>query len=89
MIIRISATEATRAFSDVVSRVKYRGEAFLVEKGGEPVCRIEPVGPRGCTGAELLHLFGEMPSPDPEYVALTKDMVRKQPKVPRKSPWER
>ena len=89
MTTRISATEATRSFSDVVSRVKYRGEEFLVEKGGEPVCRIEPVGPRGCTGVELRQLIDQLPSLDPGYAALTKDVVRKQPKIPRTSPWER
>ena len=89
MITRISATEASRTFSDVVSRVKYRGEEFLVEKGGEPVCHIEPVGPRGCTGAELLQLIDNLPSPDPDYAPAIRNIVRKQPKVPRTSPWER
>ena len=89
MITRISATEANRTFSDVVSRVRYRGEEFIVEKGGDPVCRIEPIGPRGCTGAELLQLIDGLPSPDPEYIAATKEVVRKQPRMPRTSPWER
>jgi hypothetical protein len=39
----ISATEAARTFSDILNRVRYRGEAFVVERGGEPVCRISPV----------------------------------------------
>lgn len=51
---RISATEASRAFSDLLGRVKYGGEEFLVERGGVPFCRIVPVeGKRRLTLGEL------------------------------------
>jgi antitoxin (DNA-binding transcriptional repressor) of toxin-antitoxin stability system len=36
---RIRATEAARHFSDILNRVKYKGEEFLVEHNGEVVCR--------------------------------------------------
>lgn len=39
----ISATELARKLGDVLSRVRYRGESFLVERNGAPVARLEPV----------------------------------------------
>ena len=43
---RISATEASRSFSELLGRVKYGREEFLVEKGGVAFCRIVPVDGR-------------------------------------------
>jgi antitoxin (DNA-binding transcriptional repressor) of toxin-antitoxin stability system len=40
---QISATRAAREFSDLLNRVTYRGEAFVVRRGGRPVCRVPPV----------------------------------------------
>ncbi len=42
METRISATEFARRLSDVLSRVHYRGERFVVERGGEAVAVVEP-----------------------------------------------
>lgn len=65
---RITATELARRLSDVLSRVRYRGEEFLVERGGEPVARIEPPGPSHVmTLAEFLELLHRAPRPDDGY----------------------
>jgi antitoxin (DNA-binding transcriptional repressor) of toxin-antitoxin stability system len=86
----ISATEAARTFSAVVARVRYRGEEFVVEKGGEPVCRISSAGPSPhFTAADLGRLLGELPLPDEGFVAEVKAAIRKQPKTSKVSPWER
>ncbi len=42
METRISATEFARRLSDVLSRARYRGERFVVERGGETVAILEP-----------------------------------------------
>src|SRR5687767_13963314 len=34
----ISATRAARSFSELLDRVCYRGESFVIERGGELVC---------------------------------------------------
>jgi antitoxin (DNA-binding transcriptional repressor) of toxin-antitoxin stability system len=47
MVRTISATELARNLSEILSKVKYQGESFIVERGGDPVARIEPVGPTG------------------------------------------
>ena len=39
----ISATELARRVGDVLARIRYRGESFVVERNGTPVARIGPV----------------------------------------------
>ena len=86
---KISATDAARSFSDVVARVHYRGEEFVVEKGGEAVCKISPEGQGAAksTIGDLLGLFERMPSFDDGFRDAVIEASRKQPKLPR-SPWE-
>ncbi len=84
----VSATEAARTFSDILNRVRYRGEAFVVERGGEPVCRISPVaGARSFTAADLLKLLDVAPPPDPAYLDTVEALAKNQPQLPG-SPWE-
>ena len=85
---RISATQAARTFSDLLNRVEYRGERFMVERGGEPICEITPVRPFRCTGAELLTVWRSLPRPDPAYWDEVEAQSRDQPSLPE-SPWER
>jgi antitoxin (DNA-binding transcriptional repressor) of toxin-antitoxin stability system len=86
---KISATEAARSFSDVVSRVRYQGEEFIVEKGGEEVCRISPMQgsrPARSTIGDFLRLLDELPPIDEGYRRAVTAVTRKQGKMPR-SPW--
>jgi antitoxin (DNA-binding transcriptional repressor) of toxin-antitoxin stability system len=39
----ISATDAARRFSEILNRVRYRNETFVVRRGGVAVCEIVPV----------------------------------------------
>jgi antitoxin (DNA-binding transcriptional repressor) of toxin-antitoxin stability system len=63
---RITATEAQRQFSDILNRVRYRGEEFEVMRGGETVARIEPPRQRFTTVGELRQLWKTLPKLDPE-----------------------
>ncbi|MBI3971061.1 MAG: hypothetical protein HY332_07200 [Chloroflexi bacterium] len=45
MATRITAAELNRKLSEILSRVRYRGETFLVDHNGETVATIEPVRP--------------------------------------------
>jgi len=38
----ITATELARKLGDLLGRVRYRGESFVVERNGVAVARIEP-----------------------------------------------
>lgn len=84
----VTATDAARRFSDLVSRACYQGETFLIERGGRPVCQLGPVETRRCTGADLLALLTRLPRPDEEYLAAVERYTREQPVV-EPSPWER
>lgn len=86
---KITATEAGRSFSDVVARVRYRGERFIVEKGGEAVCQISPIGPAAVrsTVSDLRRLLDELPEVDEAYRRIVREGAHKQPKLPR-SPWD-
>jgi antitoxin (DNA-binding transcriptional repressor) of toxin-antitoxin stability system len=75
----ISATQAARGLSDVLNRVLYRGEVFIVERGGEPICRMEPVGPPRCTARSLMDLLRAGPKPDPEFWDEVERITRAQP----------
>ena len=84
----LSATEAARNFSDLVNRVLYRGEAFVIERGGQPVCRIVPARPVKFTLRDLVQLLKTIPKPDPGYWDDIEKLKRNQPPLPE-SPWER
>ena len=63
---KITATEAARNFSDVLNRVEYKGESFVIERNGRVIGRIEP-DRRGFTGTDLADLLDALPTPDPEF----------------------
>ena len=65
MEARISATELARSLSDVLNRVRYREERFVIERNGEAVALLAPLkaGP-GMTMRQLIELLRDVPSPD-------------------------
>jgi prevent-host-death family protein len=66
---KITATEATRNFSDMINRVHYRGETFEVTRGGEVVAQIVPASAKRMTVAEVNELWAKGPRLDPEDAA--------------------
>jgi antitoxin (DNA-binding transcriptional repressor) of toxin-antitoxin stability system len=84
----ISATDAARTFSDLLNRVRYGGEAFVIERGGEPICEMAPVTQPRFTGADLKSLLSSLPRPDAGFWDAVKKATRQATVIP-KSPWER
>jgi antitoxin (DNA-binding transcriptional repressor) of toxin-antitoxin stability system len=84
---RISATQAARTFSDLLNRVHYRGEEFVIERGGEPICTISPVKPLSCTGADIAALLQSLPKPDAAFWDSVEEATKQYSELPR-SPWE-
>lgn len=85
----MSATEAVRSFSELLNRIRYRGDEFVVERGGEAICRMTPATtPRRLTLAELARLIRELPLPDRAYAADVRRAVKRQGRMPG-SPWAR
>jgi antitoxin (DNA-binding transcriptional repressor) of toxin-antitoxin stability system len=64
----ISATALARQLGDVLGRVRYRGDCFIVERSGVPVARIEPTAPlsEGNIG-EALRAWRDAAEPDPDF----------------------
>lgn len=67
---RISATQLVRTLGDVLARVRYRGDSFLVERNGEPVARVVPLATGSATSlAEALRAWREAGEPDSGFAA--------------------
>lgn len=46
METKITATELVRRLGDVLGRIRYRGDSFVVERNGEPVAKLTPLATR-------------------------------------------
>jgi antitoxin (DNA-binding transcriptional repressor) of toxin-antitoxin stability system len=79
---RISATELAKNLSDVLSRIRYRGERFVVERNGEPVASLGPVGAApGITVAELFERLRTISRPDERFTDDLETIQASQPRV--------
>jgi hypothetical protein len=88
----VTATEAARGFGDLLGRVRYRREAFLIRRGGTIVARLGPVEAPGVTGAEAAAAWSRHPRLNArEARAFARDIesARKQANDPARDPWER
>ena len=86
---RISAAKAARSFSEILNRVKYRGESFVVERNREPICRIEPIGRRKTlTAGRLAEFWASLPRPDSGFADDLDEIHQMFRKLPR-SAWGR
>jgi hypothetical protein len=83
----ISATRAARSFSELLDRVCYRGESFVIERGGELVCEMARVKPPRFTGADFLSVVRSLPKPDPQYWKAVEEATKQRSTIPD-SPWE-
>jgi antitoxin (DNA-binding transcriptional repressor) of toxin-antitoxin stability system len=87
MATRITATELARNLSDILNRVKYKGERFSVERKGEIVAVIEPAPKKAMTVREFFQAYDKIPKPDPDF---WKDVEegRRLMKQPPRDPWD-
>jgi prevent-host-death family protein len=67
---RITATELARRVGDVLGRVRFRGDSFVVERNGEPVARVLPVpGASPTSLGEALAAWRSAGEPEPDFAA--------------------
>jgi antitoxin (DNA-binding transcriptional repressor) of toxin-antitoxin stability system len=65
---RITATELARSLGDVLARVRFRQDVFLVERNGEVVARVVPApGSSATTLAEFVKAWQEAGPADPGF----------------------
>lgn len=64
MATTITSTELSKRLSDVLNRVKYKGEKFVVQRNGETIATIAPASePPGITVKELIAEIGNLRMP--------------------------
>jgi antitoxin (DNA-binding transcriptional repressor) of toxin-antitoxin stability system len=56
----VTATDAARGFSALLTAVERDGETFLITRGGRTIARIEPA--RGTSGAAVKALLRHYPA---------------------------
>lgn len=60
----MSATELSKNLSDVLNRIKYQGDQFIIERNGEPIAAIGPALPAaGRTMKEIAERIGHLRMP--------------------------
>lgn len=64
--MRLSATAASRGFSDMLSRVA-AGETIEIERHGHTVAVVVPPQRGYLAGSRLLELLDQLPMPDPDF----------------------
>jgi antitoxin (DNA-binding transcriptional repressor) of toxin-antitoxin stability system len=78
--IKITVTDVARHLSDIISRVAYRGEHFILVKGKKTMARITPVA-IGKKLGELPELVSRLPRlSEKEAAVFKKDIARTKKK---------
>ena len=90
---RITATQAVRDFSELLNKIKFKGDRYIIERSGKPVAQMEPVreAKKTTTLKELKSLLKELPRLDEELDSFAADLqgIRKdQPPLPEEGMWE-
>ncbi len=85
----ISATDAARNFRAVLNEVEGHGETFRIERHGQPVAELAPIGSRvrRFTGRDLVELLQSLPRLDAEFAADVAD-IHARGNTPVRDPWE-
>jgi antitoxin (DNA-binding transcriptional repressor) of toxin-antitoxin stability system len=87
----VTATELGRNLADYLNRVMYRGESFVVQRGGRAIAELRPTA-KGVRGADFLARYPSLPHLTPEEaLVLEQDIERARgelAQVPVTSPWD-
>jgi hypothetical protein len=86
MEIRITATELARKLGDILGKIRFRSDSFVVERNGEAIARISPVaGSLAGSLGEGLRAWQEAAPADPRF-AEDLESVNRADRAPR-NPW--
>ncbi len=82
METQITATDLAKGLSDILNRVRYRGESFVVERNGEQVAVLAPAGPTcGITLREVARRLGDSPLPGDGFAEDLEAVQASQPRA--------
>jgi prevent-host-death family protein len=89
----INATEAARAFSEIINSVKYKGESYTIIRGGKPAAVIVPVKAAipGRILKDLRAIINNLPKLGKDAESFLKDVednFKSQPPLPEMTAWE-
>ena len=85
---RVTATEAARRFSDLLNRVRYAGESFVIVRGGEEIGQLVPAQPKPpLTLRGLLDFLASEGAPDSQFADDLEAIQREQPSMGEAPPW--
>ena len=78
----ITATDLARSLSDILNRVRYKGETFVIHRNGEPIATLAPSGPNpGVTLRELADALGKLTLPGEGFADDLEAIQASQPKL--------
>lgn len=83
----LSATEASRRFSQMLDRVRMGSESFDIVRNGVVVARVVPPPPPAPTVKDLWALLAAIGPVEPDFASDLESIRRHQP--PLEDPWER
>lgn len=88
----IQATDAVRRFSEILNTIKFKGEHYIIQRGGKPVAFMGPVeeARKNLTLKELKGLLERLPKLGKEAETFERDMEdirRRQPALPEGEEW--
>jgi hypothetical protein len=74
---------------DIINRVRYKSEHFIIEQDGEPIAALSPTTepPKVTTWQDLHYALQSLPSPDPGFADDLEEIQRSQPLAPD-SQWD-
>ncbi len=86
---RVSVTELVRNFSEILGRVRFRGERFLLLKGGKPVAELVPARTSPSVRLrDLPTLLEELPYLDPsDAEQFARDVETARAELSSQEPW--
>ncbi len=79
---KITATDLAKGLSDILNRVRYRGERFIIERNGEQVAVLAPSGPtKGITLREVANRLGDIALPGDGFAEDLEAVQASQPRA--------
>ncbi len=78
----VTATELAKNLSDILNRVKYQDERFLIQRNGDTVATLEPPAvEKVVTFGEFLDAMRNGPRPDDQFADDLEAVIAELPKI--------